>query len=164
MRMSDRSANRAEISKLRLPELLKARLEADARRAGSSINAEIVRRLEGSVRDEDLGSVVFGSAERFGRAEAIDRLILALQMTTGKDMADRETRHLIADTVASFLKHGPEIVAAMLGGEASSPVVARTVADAYALTAIAEVISQDLDRRASAAAEKAAAEQESAAG
>jgi hypothetical protein len=48
---------------LRLKEPLRARLESDAREAGKSLNSEINRRLEQSIRDDDTGTVIIRAFE-----------------------------------------------------------------------------------------------------
>jgi hypothetical protein len=153
--MPARSMNVRGELKLRLPELLRARLEAEADRYGYSLNAVVVNRLEQTFRDDALGRVVFGSEERFAILDTIDRLALAVQMKTGKGWADEATRFQIADTVAAYLKHGAELYAVFMSGKSPDPAAARTAADAYALTLVAQMINQDVERLREAVAEAA---------
>lgn len=145
--MAERDRTEPAQIKIRLRQSLRTRLEDEAKNNGYPLSTEIVRRLEESVRGDDIGHLVFGSAERFGVLATIDRLCLAIQLTTGKGWADRDTRYLMADTVASYIKHGAEIYATLMAGEAPSPTAARTVADAMALQAVAKILHDHLERQ-----------------
>ena len=46
-----------QLSKIRIRETLRAKLEKAARQAGASINSEIERRLEASFRDDGLAEI-----------------------------------------------------------------------------------------------------------
>ena len=74
--------------KLRLREPLRARLETEAKQNGYSLNTEIVRRLEQSIRDEELGDVIFGDRDVFNSAYIIAGLIRAFEVHTGKKLRE----------------------------------------------------------------------------
>lgn len=118
---------------MRLREPLRARLEAEAKRNGYSLNTEIVRRLEESIREEDPGARVFGSDEMFATMDTLARLIRAIELDTGKHWdADRETYERAVETIYRLLKNIPRLLAT---GEYPGGV--RDIADVGAL-ALAE--------------------------
>ena len=146
----------------RMRESLKRRLEAAAAEEGRSLSEEIELRLELSLRDDQLGVVVFGDSERYGLLVAIDRLILASQLRTGKGIEDRDTRHLMADQISGFLKTILEINSAVAGRPLSAYEV-RSLADSFALVALASLQGNPVVTPAAAAAAGAAADEAAAA-
>jgi AT hook motif len=147
----------------RMRESQRRRLEAAAAENGRSLSEEIELRLELSLRDDDLGRVVFGDTERFGLLAALDRLILAVQMKTAKSIEDRETRHLAADSISGFLKGVLETVPALMAGRPASATDARALADSYALQALAALRGQPAVKPADPQAAEAAADEAAAA-
>lgn len=152
--MSERPAE----FKLRMPASLRARLEAEGDAHGLSLNSVIINHLTQAARDADLGRVVFGSEEQFRLLAALDRLILSIQLKTGKGIEDRDTRHGIADQISGFFKNILEIFPAY----ASRPLLpyeVQALADGTALAALAALRGTPIVFPSDpAAAEAAAAE------
>src|SRR4051812_17946005 len=82
----DRSA-KAQL-KLRLPEPLRARLEVEAKGNGYSLNYEVMRRLEQSIQNDDMGNLVFGDQDIFRSVYLIAGIIRALEKKTGHRLAN----------------------------------------------------------------------------
>jgi hypothetical protein len=142
--MVERAENAKAQLKVRLREPLRARLEAEARNNGYSLNTEIVRRLEESIREEDFGARVFGDDEMFATMDTLARLIRAVELRTGKPWtADRETYELAVETIYRVLKNGPRLLAT---GEYPGGV--RDIADVGALALIERLLKTDAERRA----------------
>ncbi len=141
--MADRSdTTRAQI-KLRLREPLRARLETEAKKNGYSLNTEIVRRLEVSVRDQDLGAVLFRDQAMFGTMDTLARLIRAVEIHTGHRWnEDLKTYETAVEIIYKLLKNGPRILAT-----GDYPGGIRDFADYGALAAIERMIRVDRERR-----------------
>jgi hypothetical protein len=129
--------------KVRLREPLRARLEAEADRNGYSLNTEIVRRLEASIRDEDIGAVLFGDRDLYHCMDALARLVRAVEMHEGKLwLEDRATYNRAVDTIHAFLKGGPAFV---VTGEWPGGI--RGIADAGALMAVEQLFVSEAGRQ-----------------
>lgn len=95
-------ADKAQVG-LRLPEPLRARLEAEAKEWGYSLNNEIVRRLGLSLQDDDLGKLVFGDGDIFHCAYVFAGIIQALERHTGKRVReDSSIFEMAADQLPDF--------------------------------------------------------------
>jgi hypothetical protein len=128
--------------KLRLREPLRARLEAEAKSMGYSLNTEIVRRLEASIRDEDIGAIIFGDAQMFGLMDFLARIIRAIEIDTDKAWTkDGETYLRAVETIYRLLKM-PQVMAS---GEYPGGV--RDIADLWALAAVELAFAKDAERR-----------------
>jgi len=127
----------------RIRESLKRRLETEAAEEGRSLSEEVELKLELASRDADLGRTVFGDdPERFGLLQAIDRLLLAAQMRSGKGIEDRDTRHAMADSISGFLKDTLEILPALAGRPLSAHEV-QSLADDHALQSLARLLGTE---------------------
>jgi hypothetical protein len=82
--MADRDKSSRAQLKLRLPEPIRARLEAEAEQNGYSLNWEVVRRLDQSIKEDDLGNLIFGNRDIFHAAYLFAGIIDALERKTGK--------------------------------------------------------------------------------
>jgi hypothetical protein len=129
--------------KVRLREPLRARLEAEAIRNGYSLNTEIVRRLEGSIRDDDLGAVLFGDREMFSLFDMLARLIRGIEIETGTRWTEGATYLRAVETIYRLLKHVPQLIAT---GEYPGGV--RDIADIHALAVVEGISRKDAERRA----------------
>jgi hypothetical protein len=128
---------------LRLKEPLRAKLEALARSYDLSLNAEIVRRLEGSIRDDDLGTVLFRDAQTYALMDWQARLIRAIELKNKKRWdEDPATYFEAVDTIYRVLKNAPH-----LGTKGEYPGGLRDLADLNALTVIEFLIAADAQRR-----------------
>jgi hypothetical protein len=142
--MAERNDTAKAQLKVRLREPLRARLEADAKRAGWSLNTEIVRRLEGSIRDENLGAIIFGDEQMFAVMDTLARIMRAIELRAGKRLTDdADTYNLAVETIYRFLKNAPLMIAT---GTYSAEI--RDIADLGALAAIERMIRKDVERRA----------------
>jgi hypothetical protein len=129
--------------KVRLREPLRARLEAEAKKHDYSLNTEIVRRLEASVRDQDLGAVLFRDEQMFGIMDALARLIRAIELDTGHRWdEDRATYERAVETIYRFLKSAPHVIA-----KGEYPGGVRDIADYGALAAVELMIAKETERR-----------------
>lgn len=113
-------ADKAQVG-LRLPEPLRARLETEAKEWGYSLNNEIVRRLDQSLRDDDLGKVLFGDQDIFHCAYVFAGIIQALQRRTGRRVVeDSSIFELAVDQLKNYAKLVPAAglmgVGKVLGG------------------------------------------------
>src|SRR5438067_13502660 len=86
--MADREKNARAQLKLRLPEPIRARLEAEAEQNGYSLNWEVVRRLDQSIKDDDLGKFLFGTRDKFFAAYYFAGIIETLEQKTGKFLTE----------------------------------------------------------------------------
>jgi hypothetical protein len=142
--MAERDGTAKAQLKVRLREPLRARLEADAKRYGYSLNTEIVRRLEASIRDDDLGAIIFGGEEMFAVMDTLARIIRAVEMHTGKRWGEDPATYLRAvETICRLLKSGPVFLRT---GEYPGGI--RDIADAGALAVIERMIAKDAEMRA----------------
>lgn len=73
---------------LRLKEPLRIRLETIARESEISLNSEIVRRLEQSIRDEDAAFNVFGDRDTFRLATVFAFVINYVERDNGGKVRD----------------------------------------------------------------------------
>jgi hypothetical protein len=141
--MPERESTAKAQLKLRLREPLRARLEAEAKRNGYSLNTEIVRRLEASIRDEDIGAIMFGDAQMFGLMDFLARIIRAIEIDAGKPWTeDGETYLRTVETIYRILKM-PQVMAS-----GKYPHGVRDIADFWALAAVESVFAKDAERRA----------------
>jgi len=132
---------------LRLKEPLRAKLEALARFNDLSLNAEIVRRLEGSIRDDDLGPVLFGDAQTYALMDWQARLIRAIELKNKKRWhEDRGTYFEAVDTVHRVLKKIPHFL-----NTGEYPGGLRDLTDITALTVIEAWIAADSQLRVESA-------------
>jgi hypothetical protein len=128
---------------LRLREPLRAKLEALARSNDLSLNAEIVRRLDGSIRDDDLGTVLFRDAQMYALMDWQARLIRAVERKNKKRWdEDHATYFEAVDTIHRVLKNAPHLVTT---GE--YPGGLQDLTDLTALVAIEMLIAADAQRR-----------------
>jgi hypothetical protein len=86
--MVERAKNAKAQIKLRLFEPMRARLERDAKEYGHSLNLEIIRRLDQSIKDDDLGKVLFGDQNIFHCAYLFAGIIQALERETGEKLSE----------------------------------------------------------------------------
>jgi hypothetical protein len=132
---------------LRLKEPLRAKLEALARSNDLSLNAEIVRRLEGSIRDDELGAVIFRDVQTYALMDWQARLIRAIERKNEKRWdEDRATYFEAIDTIHRVLKNAPRFVTT---GE--YPGRLQDLTDISALTVIEALIAADSERRVESA-------------
>lgn len=113
-------ADKAQI-KLRLPEPLRARVENEAKEIGYSLNSEIIRRLDQSYKDEDLGTVLFGDGDIFHCAYIFAGIIQALERHTGERVReDSSIFEMAVEQLKDFAKVVPNGgmmgIGRMLGG------------------------------------------------
>jgi hypothetical protein len=95
---------------LRLREDLRKKLEAEARNKEYSLNTEIVRRLENSLLDENIGSIVFHDKDVFTLANLFATLIRAYQIKYKKTWSeDPEICRAASDTLCALLNKAPEL-------------------------------------------------------
>jgi hypothetical protein len=76
--------------RLRVPEELRARLEADARQSGHSLNFEVVRRLGLHIQRDDVALAIFRDPALFSFLEAQARIIRWIERREGKSWTDPE--------------------------------------------------------------------------
>jgi len=132
---------------LRLKEPLRAKLEALARSNDVSLNAEMVRRLEGSIRDDDLGAVIFGDAQMYALMDMQARLIRAIERKNKKRWdEDHATYFEAVDTIGRVLKNAPHLVTT---GE--YPGGLKDLTDLTALVVIEMLIAADAQQRVESA-------------
>jgi hypothetical protein len=86
--MVERAKNAKAQIKLRLLEPMRARLERDAKEYGHSLNFEILRRLDQSIKDDDLGKILFGDHITFHYAYVFTGIIRALEGQIGKKLSE----------------------------------------------------------------------------
>lgn len=146
--MVERKSTAKAQLKVRLREPLRAQLEVAARNAGWSLNTEIVRRLEASVRDDDLGAIIFGDAVMYAMMDCLARAIRGVEKYMGKTWTeDAETYQLAVELACAVLK-SPQSLAS--GGW---PHEIRSLADYGAFAIYANALKTDADRRLSDAIE-----------
>ena len=108
--MAERPDSAKAQIKLRLREPLRARLEEEAKRGGFSLNTEIARRLENSLFDDHIGSIVFQDKSVFALANTFATLVRAYQIRKEKSWQhDPEICRLAADSLCTLLAKGPEL-------------------------------------------------------
>jgi hypothetical protein len=139
------SSAKAQI-KLRLREPLRAMLEEEAKKGGFSLNSEIVRRLQNSLVEEDIGAAVFHDREVFALANLFAVLVRAYQIQRKKKWSsDPEICKLAADTLCTLLSKAPELFET-----GTWPGGLRTLADQGALAIIQHLLRVDDEVRADA--------------
>jgi hypothetical protein len=142
--MPERDAAAKAQLKVRLREPLRARLEAEAKRNGYSLNTEIVRRLEGSIRDDDLGAIIFGDPQIFGLMDTIARMIRAIEINDGKPWTENPATYLYGvEMIYRLLKNAPAVIA-----KGEYPGGFRDIADLGALESLKMILTKDAKRRA----------------
>jgi hypothetical protein len=110
--MAKRNETATAQLKVRLREPLRARIEADAKRLGHSLNTEIVRRLERAIYDDDLGHPIFGSEEIFAVVSAFAQVIRAYEIDSGKKIGEDFSIYFKAiETIHRFLQAAPTMLA-----------------------------------------------------
>jgi hypothetical protein len=125
--------------KLRLREPLRAKLEEEAKKRAFSLNSEVIRRLENSLLDEQIGSIVFHDKDVFALANIFTTIVRAFQIQRKKMWhEDPEICKIAADTLCTLLAKAPELF-----DTGSWPGGIRTVADQGALAMIQALIQMD---------------------
>jgi hypothetical protein len=141
--MPERSDTAKAQLKVRVREPLRARLETEARKNEYSLNTEIVRRLEASVRDQDLGAVLFRDQQMYGLMDTLARLVRAIELHEGHRWdEDLTTYERAVETIYRVLKNAPHVIA-----KGEYPGGVRDIADAGALIAIEQMIAKEAERR-----------------
>jgi Arc-like DNA binding domain len=74
--------------KVRCPEPLRARLEAEAARHGHSLNAEIVLQLQSALNHRELGQTIFGDENIFATVNLISYVIRGCEKLGGKKLRE----------------------------------------------------------------------------
>jgi hypothetical protein len=119
---------------LRLPEPLRARLEKEAKESGYSLNFEIVRRLEQSIKDDDLGDTLFGDRDIFHCAYIFAGIIHALERHKGDRVGmDPSIFEMAVDQLKNFAKIVPAAGLMGIGRELGGT---RTIFDIAAARAL----------------------------
>jgi hypothetical protein len=92
---------------LRLPENLRAQLEAKARLRGISLNAEMVLLLNDALHQEQIERIVFG--RHYGTLIMIAQVINGLEKVEGKKLEEdfRNIMRTAADVVIRFMENAP---------------------------------------------------------
>jgi hypothetical protein len=142
--MARRASSETAHLSVRLRESLRAGLEAEADRNGYSLNTEIVRRLEASLRDDDLGAILFGDREMFALMDTFARLIRAIEILNGKPFTQDPATYLHGvETIYRMLKNVPQLLAT-----GKYPGGIRDIADVGALAAFSLAVEKDEARQA----------------
>jgi hypothetical protein len=142
--MAERADTAKAQIKLRLREPLRAKLEAEAKQSGFSLNTEIVRRLENSLTEEEMGGIVFRDKEMFTLVNLFASVVRAFEINRGKKWSeDMEIFKNASDTIFTLFTKAPELfdTGAWPGG-------VRTIADQGALAVITNLIDMDKKVRA----------------
>jgi hypothetical protein len=130
--------------KVRLREPLRARLEAEAKRNGYSLNSEIVARLEASIRDSELGAIIFGDPQLFGLVDTIARVIRAAELRAGKPWTESPATYFeVVEMIYRLLRAGPALIVT-----GKYPGGVRDMADIGALQMLENILTKDAERRA----------------
>ncbi|MBV8574318.1 MAG: hypothetical protein JOZ58_04670 [Acetobacteraceae bacterium] len=102
-----------------------------------------MRRLEGSIREDDLGAVIFRDAQTFGLMDWQARLIRAIERKNKQRWdEDHATYFEAIDTIHRVLKNAPHLVTT-----GQYPGGLQDLTDLTALVAIEILIAADSERR-----------------